>query len=201
MNALCPSSHFNKKVSFLLTLCLLVLASFSDVFAQDVTNGLRMRFNFDAAPASNVIVDSSPSAAHPGTNFGATWSASEGGRSGVMDFRAPIPNRITVPAIPALNSSTGTISFWVKSPGNLGHGDYAAILFDRRTSVGDIITLTDDGTIFVQARGSGGNANVLAGTTVINNNNWHHVAYVYDQSDTGSISIFIDGVLDTSQPN
>lgn len=201
MNALSPSSHFNKKVSFLLALFLPVLARFTDAYAQDVTNGLRMRFNFDAAPVSNVIVDSSPAAAHPGTNFGATWSASEGGRSGVMDFKAPIPYRITVPAIPALNSSTGTISFWIKSPGNLVRGDYAAILFDRRTSVGDVITLTDTGTIFVQARGSGGNANVLAGTTVINDNNWHHVAYVYDQSDSGSISIHVDGVLDTSQPN
>ncbi|HEU0040493.1 MAG TPA: LamG domain-containing protein, partial [Verrucomicrobiae bacterium] len=160
-----------------------------------------MRFNFDSAPAGNVIVDTSPAAAHPGTNFGATWSASEGGRSGVMDFRAPIPNRITVPAIPALNSSTGTISFWIKTPGNRARGDFAAILFDRRTSVGDVITLTDGGTIFVQARGSGGNANAFAGNVMINDNNWHHVAYVYDQSDSGSISIYIDGVLDISQAN
>jgi hypothetical protein len=118
-----------------------------------------------------------------------------------MDFKAPIPNRITVPPIPALNSSTGTISFWIRSPGNLVRGDYAAILFDRRTSVGDVITLTDAGTIFVQARGSGGNANAFAGTMVINDNNWHHVAYVYDQSASGAISIYIDGVLDASQAN
>ena len=103
--------------------------------------------------------------------------------------------------MPALNSSTGTISFWIKSPGNLVRGDYAAILFDRRTSEGDIITLTDSGTIFVQARTNSGNANVFAGTTVINDNTWHHVAYVYDQSASGSISIYVDGVLDTSQPN
>src|SRR6266496_2512763 len=196
MNALGSNSPLNKKVSLLLALVLPVLGRFSDVFAQDVTNGLRMRFSFDTAPVSNVIVDSSPAAAHPGTNFGATWSASEGGRSGVMDFKAPIPNRITVPAIPALNSSAGTISFWIKSPGNLVRGDYAAILFDRRTSEGDVITLTDSGTIFVQARTNDHNANVLSGTAVVNDNAWHHIAYVYDQSESGSISIYVDGVLD-----
>src|SRR6266496_1519292 len=174
MNALGSNSPLNKKVSLLLALLLLVLARVGDVFAQDVTNGLRMRFSFDTAPAGNVIVDSSPAAAHPGTNFGATWSASEGGRSGVMDFRAPIPNRITIPAIPALNSSTGTISFWIKTPGNLVRGDFAAILLDRRTSQGDVITLTDTGTIFVQARTNDLPANVFFAATPINDNAWHH---------------------------
>ena len=118
-----------------------------------------------------------------------------------MDFQAPVPNRVTVPAIPALNSTLGTISFWIKSPGNLVRGDYAAILVDRRTSDGDIIALTDDGTIFVQARAGGVNANSFAAGKVINDNQWHHVAYVYDQSASGSISIYVDGVLDTSQAN
>src|SRR5215470_10906563 len=125
-----------------LALAFVLLVGFSNVFAADVIDdSLRMRFNFGAAPVSNVIVDTSPSATHPGTNFAATWSATELGRSGVMDFKAPNPNHITIPAIPALNSSTGTISFWIKTPGNLIRGDYAAILFDRRTSQGDVITL------------------------------------------------------------
>ncbi len=180
----------------------LLVSSFSPVFAADVIDAsLRMRFNFDAAPVSNVIVDSSPSATHPGTNFLAVWSASENGRTGVMDFKAPIPNRITIPAIPALNSSTGTISFWIKTPGNLVRGDYAAILFDRRTSQGDLLALTDGGTLFTQARTNNGNANVISGTVVVNDNVWHHIAYVYDQSATGSIYLYVDGVLDISQAN
>ena len=127
--------------------------------------------------------------------------ATELGRSGVMDFKAPNPNRITIPAIPALNSSTGTISFWIKTPGNLVRGDFAAILVDRRTSQGDVITLTDNGTIFVQARTNYQNANVLFAATPINDNAWHNIAYVYDQSATGSISIYVDGVLDGFQAN
>jgi hypothetical protein len=37
----------------------------------------------------------------------------------------------------------------------------ASILFDRRTGSGDVIAMTDDGTIFVQARG-GGRAGILS---------------------------------------
>src|ERR1044071_1377772 len=197
-----PSRFEMKKLTLILTASLLVVSSLRPVLAADVIDAsLRMRFNFDAAPVNNVIVDSSPSATHPGTNFLATWSSSESSRSGVMDFKAPILNRITVPAIPALNSSTGTICFWIKTPGNRARGDYAAILFDRRTSDGDVITLTDDGTIFVQAFANYAHANAFAATKVVNDNVWHHIAYVYDQSDTGSITIYVDGVLDTSNPN
>jgi hypothetical protein len=180
----------------------LVIPAFGPVFGQDVIDdSLVLRFNFDAAPANDVIVDSSPAATHPGANKGATWVASENSRSGVMDFKAPIPNQIIVPAIPALNSSTGTISFWIKTPGNLVGGDFAAILVDRRTGVGDVITLTDGGQIFVQARGSGGGANSFSTAKVINDDAWHYVAYVYDQSASGSISIYVDGFLDANNAN
>src|SRR5262249_33820299 len=40
-----------------------------------------------------------------------------------------------------------------------------------------------------------------AGTRVVNDNVWHHIAYVYDQRDSGSISIYVDGLLDSSNPN
>src|SRR5437762_694469 len=180
------------KLFLVLTSFGFIVCSVKPARAADVIDAsLRLRLNFDSAPVNNVIVDSSPSGTHFGTNFGAVWTASENGRNGVMDFKAPVANRITVPALPALNSGTGTISFWIKTPGNLVRGDYAAILFARRTGDGDVITLTDDGTIFVQARASGQNVNSFNGAKVINDNNWHHVAYVYDQSAGGSISIFI----------
>src|SRR5882672_5519885 len=191
-----------KKSLLLLTSFAFLVFSITAGRAADVIDSsLRLRFNFDAAPVNNVIVDSSPSATHPGTNFLAVWSASESSRPGVMDFKAPIVNRIIVPPIPALNSSTGTICFWIKTPGNLARGDYAAILFDRRTSDGDVITLTDTGTIFVQAFANYAKVNAFAGAAVVNNNVWHHIAYVYDQSASGSISIYVDGVLDTSNAN
>jgi hypothetical protein len=189
-----------------LSLTLIAIASLlfatKPALAADVIDAsLLLRFNFDSAPVNGVITDTSPAGAHPGTNFFATWRASENGRNGVMDFIAPIPNCITVPAIPALNSSVGTICFWMKSPGSYLRGNFAAVMFDRRGADGDVITLTDAGTIFVQARSGYANANAFSGSVVINDNTWHHIAYVYDQSLTGSISIYVDGVLDTSQSN
>src|SRR5688572_19342886 len=90
--------------------------SVAGISAADVIDAsLRLRYNFDAAPAANVIVDSSPSATHPGQNQNAVWVATEGNRSGVMDFSALGQDRITVPAIPALNSPQGTIAFWIKT--------------------------------------------------------------------------------------
>jgi hypothetical protein len=172
------------------------------VSAADIINDtLRLRYSFDAAPVSDVIVDSSPNGSHPGTNRNAVWVASDLGRNGVMDFSAKIPDRITVPAITEYNSLEGTISFWIKTPGNTGPGEYAAVLMDRRTSSGDVITLTDSGTLFVQAREGGGNKNVLTGVQVLNDDQWHHVAYVYNQFADGSISFYVDGVLDVSQSN
>ena len=101
--------------------------SIKPAYAADVTNGLKLQFKFDSAPVNNLIVDTSPAGTHPGTNYFATWQAIENGRTGVVDFIAPIPNSITVPAIPALNSTQGTISFRLKTPGNSQlRGDYAA---------------------------------------------------------------------------
>src|SRR5205807_2560743 len=36
---------------------------------------------------------------------------------------------------------------------------------------------------------------------IINNDQWHHVAYVYDQGVYGSIRIYVDGQLAASNPN
>src|SRR6185436_11056203 len=90
---------------------------------------------------------------------------------------------------------------WIKTPGASGPGDYAAMLIDRRESSGDVITLTDSGTLFVQAREGFQNKNAFAGTALLNDNQWHHVAYVYDQTAEGSVSLYVDGVLDATQVN
>src|SRR5258708_28714419 len=60
--------------------------------------------------------------------------------------------------------------------------------------------MKDDGTIFVQAYGSGG-GNSFATQGSVNDGLWHHVAYVYDQSDTGDIRIYIDGASSGYQTN
>jgi hypothetical protein len=161
------------------------------------------RYDFDAAPANNVIADTAPGSRHPGTNLLATWTASVAGRSGVMQFSPADPgSQIVVPPHADFNSSKGTIAFWMKTAGNdLAFGDYAAIIFDRRTDNGDVITMVDDGTLFVQAYSHNFRANQFATTNTVNNDQWHHVAYVYDQGVNGFIRIYVDGQLAASNPN
>src|SRR6185436_17080668 len=104
------------------------------------------------------------------------------------------------------NATRGTIAFWMRTAGANGVGSYGAILFDRRantyTGPGDVIVMQDDGRLFVQAgNGSAGGINAFATTTAVNDNQWHHIAYVYDQSATGSIALYVDGTPAGSQNN
>jgi len=143
---------------------------------------------------------------HDGVTAGAAWMASVADsaavtRMGVMDFVATEGDQIVVPASTDFDSTTGTIMFWMKSAGNQGDGNEGAILFDRRTGPGDVIVLDNNGTIFLQAKNDGGVINRFNSVGTVNDDKWRHVAYVYDQSASGAISIYIDGVLDTTHAN
>ncbi len=177
-------------------------------------DAMTLRFNFDAPPSANVIVDSKPSGTpRNGVNAGATWVASSTDasptpvtRDGLMQFDAILGNQVTLAASAEFNTNRGTIMFWMRSSGVTGPGQYGAILFDRRanqyTGPGDVIVMQDDGRIFVQAaNGATGGINQFATPNAVNDNRWHHLAYVYDQSATGAIAIYIDGVLAQRQNN
>jgi hypothetical protein len=56
------------------------------------------------------------------------------------------------------------------------------------------------GPNWVAARASGV-ASQFQSVRALNDNRWHQVALVYDQSAAGTSSLFIDGVLDSSQTN
>jgi hypothetical protein len=150
------------------------------------------------------IEDTKPiGALHLGMNTLSTWvnsSTDTGGgsmtRTGVEVFSGN--GMITTPADPDFNSTTGTIMFWLRASAPIpGPGAEAAMLFDRRTTNGTVITLNDGGSIFVQCHHA---ANSLA-AGYLPDNNWHHVAVTYDQSASGSLEIFIDGLSAGSQPN
>jgi hypothetical protein len=120
-----------------------------------------------------------------------------------MQFSPADPgSQIAVPPHSDFNSSKGTISFWMKSPGNdMTFGSFAAIIFDRRTDSGNVITMVDDGTLFVQAFRQYFHVNQFATTNTVNDDQWHHVAHVYDQGVNGFIRIYVDGQLAASNPN
>jgi hypothetical protein len=166
-----------------------------------LTASLIARYNFDAAPIDDVVIDSAPGSRHPGTNSLATWVDSVIDRSGVMQFSANDGSQIVIPPHPDFNISKGAIAFWMKSAGNAGPGEFASIIFDRRTSDGDVITMVDDGTLFVQASSHDFRVNSFATTNTVNDDQWHHVAYVYDQGPNGFIRIYVDGQLAASNPN
>jgi hypothetical protein len=161
---------------------------------------LSVIFNFAAEPVDEVIVDSSPSAVkHDGLNAGAMWMASEDGRSGVMHFDGEnAPGMITVAAAPELNLERGTIAFWMKSAAVTQTPNAYAMIFDRRTSVGDVIYQDPSGALANQVAGG---LNAQATTVNPTDNKWHHVAYTYDQNAGGAVSIYLDGVLNTTKSN
>jgi len=175
---------------------------------------LAVRFSFEAAPVGNVVADTKPSGAvHNGVNVGATWLASStdvspapvtrAGCDAIRRQRWPPdhpgpPRRLQCP--PRHDLLLG------RTPGATGPGQYGAALFDRRantyTGPGDVIVMQDDGRVFVQAgNGTTGGINSFATPQAINDNRWHHLAYVYDQSATGFIAVYLDGALARQQAN
>jgi len=138
---------------------------------------------------------------HPGLNYGINWLASSTDtagtpvtRTGVAQF--PLGRQMVIPANADFNSTTGTISFWMRT-GTAATGN-GTILFDRRTSVGTLFFIdgSGSGAIDVQTYGGG---NFSGG--FVADGNWHHVALTYDQSATGTVSIYVDGALAASQAN
>src|SRR2546423_15508442 len=95
--------------TFLLGSAIAFAMSISAVRADVIDDSLKVRFNFDAAPVSDVIVDSSPAGGHPGTNNLANWAATEDGRGGVIRFDPNAPSRIVLSPATDLNSEVGTI--------------------------------------------------------------------------------------------
>ncbi|HXJ74716.1 MAG TPA: LamG-like jellyroll fold domain-containing protein, partial [Candidatus Dormibacteraeota bacterium] len=147
----------------------------------------------------NIILDSKPAGTrHNGASFGATWVESDTDavaltRDGVMKFAAADGDQITLAPDADFNSAQGTITFWMRSAGTAGGGNFGAMLVDRRSSRGDVIVQADDGSLFVQANDGGGTVNAFNAGSV-SDDHWHHIAYVYDQSAAGSTTLYVDGV-------
>jgi hypothetical protein len=149
--------------------------------------------------ASDVVVDSKPAGTpHQGVNDGATWTAANGSRTGVMQFVGTNTTQITLANNPDFQSTVGTICFWMRSPGAsdpaAGTGSEGAMLFDWRGAAGAVIVLADDGTLFFQT--TPGSANSFHSIGLLDNNAWHHVAVTYDQQVNGLAEVYIDGILD-----
>jgi len=155
--------------------------------------------------ASNIVYDSNPAnPQHDGMNMGETWQASNSDgtitRTGVMAFDPSQTNGISVPENPSFDSSTGTVTFWMRSPGS--GGNYGAIFshpIDNTPSEFILAQFVSAGNLYFQGPPASGNVFISAG--VVSNNRWHFVALTFDQSASGGVALYIDGALDTTNAN
>ena len=118
-------------------------------------------------------------------------------RTSVAHFAAADNSQIAVPASPDINTPEGAISFWMRSPGTVaGPGTDAAILIDRRVGAGLLLVQNDNGSIRVITSGNDFTSNIS-----VSDDHWHQIIVNYDQTENASIYIYIDGVLDSTEPN
>lgn len=159
--------------------------------------------------ASNVVADSNPAnAQHSGVNMGATWEASSSDgtitRTGVMSFDAEETNGITVMDNSALDSTNGTITFWMRSAGTdqNASGNLGASLFCRTASTAgyDFKLLQEDGspgTLYYTDPNNNGDTS----TKGVSDNLWHFIALTFGTSDDSGVSLYIDGSLQFTNNN
>lgn len=152
-------------------------------------------------------LDASTAAAHDAQNHGAAYlaSAKDGAgvsRSGVLKFTGTKSEQLVLTQASGttdFDSPQGTIAFWFQSAGVTDPNGHPAMLVDHRTSTGVVLAQNPDGTLFVQTAPA--SANSFSSQGSLADSKWHHVALVYDQTDGGAISLYIDGVLDTQNAN
>jgi hypothetical protein len=154
-----------------------------------------------AAAVTNLVADSNPSGPeHDGLDLGATWLASSGTHSGVMSFNGTNQNHIVVPGQTSFDAPSGTLSFWMRSPGLINPTGKSAAIFDRQASGGGfIVTQTSAGGLEVTVTTAIND--IPSASTTISDTNWHQVAVVFNVTNSEQIQIYIDGALDSSGGN
>jgi hypothetical protein len=196
-----PASYFNGSISDVAIYPYALSASRIGLHAY---NG---RLGNSAIVLSTVpggyVLDSKPvGAAQPGVNYNTKWLASVTDtastpvtRSGVAEFSSGA--QIAIPTNADFNSPVGTICFWMLS--GIPTAGTGSMLVDRRTSAGLVLFLdgVPSGGLDVQFTGG---ASFSAGGYVVDSN-WHHVALTYDQSASGTVTVYVDGAQVGSEAN
>jgi hypothetical protein len=175
-----------------------------------LADSLVARYRFDSDSGTTTVDDAPMNPAktvmHNGTNS-AFWVASVTDantvtRNGVMQFDGSTV--ISIPPNADLDGRVGAITFWMK--GVAGAGNFSAIMFDRRggpSNWGDVFGFSSSdidnpplGTLYCQNYSC---QITLKGTQRVDDDNWHHIAYVYRYDPLGTMTFYIDGQMEAEK--
>ncbi len=155
-------------------------------------SGNMLLFHFNEG--SGTLWDSS-GRSNNGTNLGAAYGLS-GKFNTALNFNG-VSSRVAVPYNNTLDlTASGTAEAWIyldnyKNFGGIIHKGSKADLSDESYS----LQLWDNGRVALKLVDGGGGGHTLQSNASLNNNQWYHVAGVWD--GTG-MKIYIDGQLDNS---
>ena len=192
------------------SLCVaLLLASLSPVRAADLRLGLVGYYQMDALDGIN-LPDATPYSNHMrAVNISAgSFVPGQFGNAVQFNNSSVYATNLhsTDPAatgLPIYRAGAYTITMWVKAPpvaakylyteGNTGTTTPIFILQTGQTAATsnkfDVIIRNDANSTLV---------NHVVSSTVVFDNNWHHIAWV---DDRGAVKLYVDGVLDTANFN
>ncbi len=181
--------------------------------AATMVSAANLKLRLNANDAATLVTDTS-GAAHHGVNgvgannltaFDAATTDTQASpvlRRGAMRFDQSVGSRVTVDAAAHtdFNSTTGTIMWWMKPGAVAGSGASGMLIWNRRDSLGTWLTMkapsdSNAGKLFSQ---TGGGAISFHSNARVDDGQWHHVAFVYNQAAGGTDTFYIDGVASGS---
>lgn len=133
---------------------------------------------------------------HAAWSLGAAWQGQYSGQQGVEAFNAYGQSQIQIPGETDFDSSTGTIVFWMNSAGAVTDFGYQGAILLERGRGAFRLDEADDNTSSPGSVEVNAGDNSLTSNADVSDGNWHQVAVSYDQSDSGALNLYIDGVLD-----
>lgn len=181
--------------------------------AATMVSAANLKLRLNANDATSLVSDTS-GAAHHGVNgsggvnlvgFAATTTDTATApllRRGAMLFDQAAFSRVTVDATSHtdFNSTSGTIMFWMKAGPVAGSGASGMLIWNRRDTTGTWLTMkapsdASAGKLFHQPTGGGTS---FHSNGRVDDGQWHHVAFVYNQAANGTDTFYIDGVASGS---
>ncbi len=194
--------HSLRAFSFVLLLAAFKLA------AADIRQGLVAYWQMDALDGVNVP-DVTPFSNHvravniTGANFvpgqfgnAVSFNASS---TYLTNLHGPDP---AITGLPIYRAGSYTIMMWVKGPAQTNKYLYT----EGSTTSNNPLLILQSGTgagtnkldVIIRNDGNTALINHLTSTTVVFDNNWHHIAWV---DDRGSVKLYVDGNLDAANFN